>query len=263
MKFIGIIKNFNTRIGQMNRIISIMLSLLMITFFSSFCYATENPTDKPTEKPTDKPAEPSTKQPSKQSTAQPMVRLETSAGNMIIELNPSAAPKTVENFLSYVNEGFYSNTIFHRVIKGFMVQGGGFTGNMQQKPAKASVINEADNGLKNLKGTVAMARTNAPHSASSQFFINTVDNGFLDFKAKTGRGWGYCVFGKVVEGMDIVGAIEQKPTTVKNGFRDVPVTPIIIKKAVLINDTNTAATPEVKKAEAKPEPKPESKPETD
>jgi len=222
-----------------------MLSLLMITVFSSFCYATE----KPTEKPTDKPAEPLTKQP----TDQPTVRLETSLGNMIIELNPSAAPKTVENFLSYVNEGFYSGTIFHRVIKGFMVQGGGFTGNMQQKPAKASVINEADNGLKNLKGTVAMARTNAPHSASSQFFINTVDNGFLDFKTKTGRGWGYCVFGKVIEGMDIVDAIEQKPTAVKNGFRDVPVTPIILKKAVLINNTNTAVEPEVKKAEAKPE----------
>ncbi len=235
----------------MNKVISAMLSILVITIFSSFCYAS----DKPTENPTDKPTEPPTEQPIKKPIDQPTVRLETSLGNMIIELNPSAAPKTVKNFLSYVNEGFYSGTIFHRVIKGFMIQGGGFTENMQQKPAKASVINEADNGLKNLKGTIAMARTNAPHSASSQFFINTVDNGFLDFKSKTSRGWGYCVFGKVVEGMDIVDAIEQKPTAVKNGFRDVPVKPIIIKKAVLINDTKTADAPEVKKAEAKPEKK--------
>ncbi|MDA3895321.1 MAG: peptidylprolyl isomerase [Desulfobacteraceae bacterium] len=179
--------------------------------------------------------------------------METSLGNMIIELNPSAAPKTVENFLSYVNDGFYNDTIFHRVIKGFMIQGGGFTKDMQQKPTKAEITNEADNGLKNLKGTIAMARTNAPHSASSQFFINTVDNAFLDFKAKSGRGWGYCVFAKVVDGMEVVDAIEKQATGVKNSFRDVPVTPIIIKKAVLINNTKTAAAPEVKKAEAKPE----------
>jgi peptidyl-prolyl cis-trans isomerase B (cyclophilin B) len=219
----------------------------MITIFSSFGYAA----DKPIDKPAGNPAAPSTKLP----IDPPMVRLETSLGNIIIELNPTAAPKTVENFLTYVNEDFYSNTIFHRVIKGFMIQGGGFTENMQQKTPKESIINEADNGLKNLTGTIAMARTNAPHSASSQFFINTVDNEFLDFKAKTGRGWGYCVFGKVVEGMDIVAAIEKQPTTVKSGFRDVPVTPVIINKAVLINDTTTAAAPEVKKAEAKPEKK--------
>jgi peptidyl-prolyl cis-trans isomerase B (cyclophilin B) len=227
----------------MNKIISVILCLLLIAIFSSFSYAAEKPTDNSTVPPAKLPITP------------PRVLLETSLGNMIIELNPTAAPKTVENFLSYVNEGFYSNTIFHRVIKGFMIQGGGFTENMQQKTPKESIINEADNGLKNRKGTIAMARTNAPHSASSQFFINTVDNEFLDFKSKTGRGWGYCVFGKVVEGMDVVSVIEQQPTTVNNGYRDVPVTPIIIKKAALINDTTTAAAAEVKKIEAKPEKK--------
>ncbi len=172
----------------------------------------------------------------------PKVRLETSLGNIVIELNSAAAPKTVENFLSYVNEGLYNGTIFHRVIKGFMIQGGGFTETMQQKPTKAPIANEAENGLKNLRGTLAMARTNDPHSASSQFFINTVNNGFLDFTAKTGRGWGYCVFGKVIEGMDVVDAIENQPTTTKISYRDVPVTPVIIKKAVVVGtpDAKTA-----------------------
>ena len=220
----------------MNKNIFILLSLLMITLFSSFSYATEKTTDNPAEPPTKLPID------------APQVRLETSLGNIIIELDASAAPKTVKNFLSYVNDGFYNGTIFHRVIKGFMIQGGGFTKDMKQKPTKAEITNEADNGLKNLKGTIAMARTNAPHSASSQFFINTVDNAFLDFKAKSGRGWGYCVFAKVVDGMEVVDAIEKQATGVKNSFRDVPVTPIIIKKAVLVNNTKTAAAePEVKK----------------
>lgn len=165
----------------------------------------------------------------------PLVRLETSLGNIVIELNQPAAPKTVENFLAYVNDGFYNGTIFHRVIKGFMIQGGGFTENMQQKSTRDAIVNEADNGLLNLRGTIAMARTSAPHSATSQFFINTVNNSFLDFKAKNGRGWGYCVFGKVVEGMDVVDAIENQRTTVKNPHRDVPVTPIVINNAVVIN----------------------------
>ena len=177
----------------------------------------------------------------------PKVRLETSLGTIIIELNTPAAPKTVKNFLSYVDDGFYSNTIFHRVIKGFMIQGGGFTENMQQKSAKANITNEADNGLQNLRGTIAMARTNAPHSASSQFFINTVNNTSLNFKAKTGRGWGYCVFGKVVDGMDVVDAIEKQPTTVKNPYRDVPVTPVIIKNAVVLKNPETKTAEEVKK----------------
>ncbi len=213
----------------MKQIISIMGSLLIIGCFISFGFAAEKQADLP------------------------KVSLETSLGNIIIELDAKAAPKTVENFLSYVNDGFYNNTIFHRVIKGFMVQGGGFTENMQQKSTKANIANEADNGLLNLRGTIAMARTNAPHSASSQFFINTVNNGFLDFKAKTSRGWGYCVFAKVVDGMDVVDAIEKQPTTVKSAYRDVPVTPVIIKNAKVINNPDTKPAPEVKKIENKPE----------
>jgi peptidyl-prolyl cis-trans isomerase B (cyclophilin B) len=161
----------------------------------------------------------------------PKVRLETSLGTIVIALDSQKAPKTVDNFLAYVRDGFYNGTIFHRVIQGFMVQGGGFTETMQQKTTKASINNEADNGLKNLRGTVAMARTSDPHSATAQFFINTVDNGFLDFTAKTGPGWGYCVFGRVVEGMDVVDAIEKEPTTFRNGAGDVPVQMVIIKKA--------------------------------
>jgi peptidyl-prolyl cis-trans isomerase B (cyclophilin B) len=202
----------------MKHTLSIISCLLLIGCFVSTGFAETKPTDMP------------------------KVRLETSLGNITIELNAPAAPKTVENFLAYVNDGFYNGTIFHRVIKGFMIQGGGFTENMQQKPAKPAIINEADNGLLNLRGTIAMARTNAPHSASSQFFINTVNNTSLNFTAKTGPGWGYCVFGKVVEGMDVVDAIEKQPTTVKNSFQDVPVTPVIIKNAVVIiaPETKTA-----------------------
>ncbi|RJP96075.1 MAG: peptidyl-prolyl cis-trans isomerase [Desulfobacteraceae bacterium] len=162
------------------------------------------------------------------------VRLETSHGIIVIALDPQKAPKTVDNFLAYVRDGFYNGTIFHRVIQGFMIQGGGFTENMQQKTAKAAIENEADNGLKNLRGTVAMARTSDPHSASAQFFINTVDNGFLDFTAKNIRGWGYCVFGRVVEGMDVVDAIAKEPTTIRNGAGDVPVKAVVINKAVIV-----------------------------
>jgi peptidyl-prolyl cis-trans isomerase B (cyclophilin B) len=168
------------------------------------------------------------------STALPRVHLETTLGNIVVELNPSAAPKTVDNFLTYVKDGFYNGTIFHRVIKGFMIQGGGFTEDLQQKPVRPPIQNEADNGLKNLRGTIAMARTPDPNSATAQFFINTVDNAFLDFTAKTPKGWGYCVFGKVVEGMDAVDAIEKQPTTQKHIGGDVPVTPVIIKKAVIV-----------------------------
>jgi len=159
------------------------------------------------------------------------VRLETSLGTIVIALDSQKAPKTVDNFLAYVRDGFYNGTIFHRVIRGFMVQGGGFTETMQQKTTKAPIKNEADNGLKNLRGTVAMARTSDPHSATAQFFINTVDNAPLDFTAKTGQGWGYCVFGRVVEGMDLVDAIEKEPTTFRGGAGDVPVRMAIINKA--------------------------------
>jgi peptidyl-prolyl cis-trans isomerase B (cyclophilin B) len=139
----------------------------------------------------------------------PQVTLETSKGTIVLELYPDKAPKTVANFLDYVKSGHYAGTVFHRVIPGFMVQGGGFTADGQQKPTKASVQNEADNGLKNDRGTIAMARTPDPNSASSQFFINTVDNAFLNFKSKTSEGWGYCVFGKVTSGMDVVDAISK------------------------------------------------------
>ncbi|MBI2470711.1 MAG: peptidyl-prolyl cis-trans isomerase [Planctomycetes bacterium] len=163
----------------------------------------------------------------------PRVLLETSKGVVVLELDSKAAPKTVENFLGYVQEGFYDDTTFHRVIKGFMIQGGGFTEDMQQKSTHAPIDNEADNGLQNKRGTVAMARTMDPHSATAQFFINTVDNSFLDHKGKTSSGWGYCVFGKVVEGMNVVDAIEGVSTTSRSGQRDVPATPVTIERAIV------------------------------
>ena len=141
-----------------------------------------------------------------------MVLMKTTKGDIKIELDAVKAPKTVANFLKYVESGHYSNTIFHRVISNFMVQGGGMTANMAQKKALWTVENEANNGLKNVRGSIAMARTSDPHSAGAQFFINVVDNGFLDFKAPTQQGWGYCVFGKVTEGMDVVDAIRAVPT---------------------------------------------------
>lgn len=164
----------------------------------------------------------------------PRVRIETSMGNITVELNAQAAPKTVANFLQYVRDGFYNNTIFHRVIKSFMIQGGGFTPQMQQKPTQPPVVNEADNGLKNDAGTIAMARTMAPHSATSQFFINVKNNDFLNHTAKNARGWGYCVFGRVVDGMEVVKAIENVKTTTKFQYGDVPVDPVIIQKTVLL-----------------------------
>ncbi|HUU40590.1 MAG TPA: peptidylprolyl isomerase [Desulfatiglandales bacterium] len=163
--------------------------------------------------------------------SKPRVRLETSHGVIVLELDPQAAPKTVENFLSYVDNKFYDFTIFHRVIKGFMIQGGGLTVDMQKKTTAEAIINEADNGLKNLRGTVAMARTMDPNSATAQFFINTVNNSFLDYKEKTMQGWGYCVFGKVVEGMNVVDAIENTPTHTQTGHQNVPVSAVIIQRA--------------------------------
>jgi peptidyl-prolyl cis-trans isomerase B (cyclophilin B) len=169
-------------------------------------------------------------------TMSPKVRLETSKGAIVLELDAKAAPKTVENFLGYVQDGFYDGTIFHRVIKQFMVQGGGFTADMEQKSTRDQIQNEADNGLKNKRGTIAMARTSDPHSATSQFFINIVDNAYLDFKAKNAQGWGYCVFGKVIEGLDVIDAIEAVKTTTKRPHQDVPVEPIIIEKAVVVEE---------------------------
>ena len=164
----------------------------------------------------------------------PRVRLETNQGVIMFELDPQAAPKTVENFLRYVSDGFYDGTIFHRVIKGFMIQGGGLTTDMRKKSTRDSIVNEADNGLKNRRGTVAMARTANPHSATAQFFINSADNPFLDHKGKISKDWGYCVFGRVVEGMKVVDSIERLPTTVKAGHRDMPISSVMIERAVLV-----------------------------
>lgn len=160
-----------------------------------------------------------------------MVTLHTSLGAITIELDDKATPETTQNFLNYVNEGFYNGTIFHRVIKGFMIQGGGFEKGMSQKTAHKPIRNEAKIGLKNEVGTIAMARTNDPHSASSQFFINVANNSFLDFKAETPNAFGYCAFGKVTEGMDIVLKLSQVPTTHRSGHSDVPVEEIVILSA--------------------------------
>ena len=169
--------------------------------------------------------------------ANPKVKMETSKGTMIIELYPDKAPKSVANFLSYVNAGAYDGTIFHRVIKGFMNQGGGFTTDYKKVDTKDPIQNEADNGLKNLEFTIAMARTGEPHSATNQFFINTNDNFALDHTGKSMRGWGYTVFGKVIEGENIVGAISRVKTGPGGPFaKDAPVTPIIIKKVTEIKE---------------------------
>lgn len=157
-----------------------------------------------------------------------MVILKTNFGDITLELFADKAPKTVENFLSYVRAGFYDDTIFHRVINGFMIQGGGMTADMQQKPTEKPVENEADNGVANDAGTIAMARTNDPHSATAQFFINVNNNEFLNHSSKTSSGWGYCVFGKVVEGMDVVEKIKQVRTGNHGYHQDVPLEPVII-----------------------------------
>jgi peptidyl-prolyl cis-trans isomerase A (cyclophilin A)/peptidyl-prolyl cis-trans isomerase B (cyclophilin B) len=164
--------------------------------------------------------------------ANPQVEIRTSMGSMVIELYPEKAPKTVANFLRYVNDGFYNGTIFHRVIPGFMVQGGGFTQDYKQKPTHEPVTNEAANGLGNIAGTLAMARTPDPHSATAQFFINVVDNPFLDHRAPNARGYGYCVFGRVVQGMDVAQAIVSVQTGPAGPFpSDVPSTAIVIEGA--------------------------------
>jgi peptidyl-prolyl cis-trans isomerase B (cyclophilin B) len=164
----------------------------------------------------------------------PRVNLTTSLGDIVVELDSAAAPTTVENFLDYVKGGFYDGAIFHRVIKGFMIQGGGFDADMTRKPPRPPIPNEADNGLSNKIGTIAMARTADPHSASAQFFINVKDNTFLDHRGKTSQGWGYCVFGRVVEGMNVVRAIENVPTTSRSGMQDVPNAPVVIKQATVV-----------------------------
>ena len=162
-----------------------------------------------------------------------MVKFKTNHGDITLELYADKAPKTVENFLSYVQDGFYDNTIFHRVIDGFMIQGGGMTPDMEQKDTKAPIENEANNGVANEAGTIAMARTNDPHSATAQFFINVKDNDFLNFSSESMNGWGYCAFGKVTEGMDVVEKIKNVKTGNYGYHQDVPVEAVIIEKAVI------------------------------
>jgi peptidyl-prolyl cis-trans isomerase B (cyclophilin B) len=171
----------------------------------------------------------------------PRVVLETSMGKIVLELDSAKAPKTVESFLAYVDEGFYDGTIFHRVIPSFMNQGGGFTSDLQIKPTRAPIMNEADNGLKNDLGTVAMARKTDPHSATAQFFINTADNDYLNHTSKDVRGWGYTVFGSVVDGMDTVMAISAVRTTTQKGMGNVPVEAVIIESARRETPVQTAA----------------------
>jgi peptidyl-prolyl cis-trans isomerase B (cyclophilin B) len=189
----------------------ILLSMLFL-FTATTSFATEN----------------------KMSNENPKVKLTTSLGDIVIQLNHEKAPISSENFLTYVNEGFYNGTIFHRVIKDFMAQGGGFDTSFKQKTSHAEIQNEADNGLKNTRGSIAMARTNMPHSASAQFFINYKDNSFLDHSGKNASGWGYAVFAEVIEGMEIVDKMATQPTGSRNGYQDVPKTDIVIEKAELI-----------------------------
>ncbi|MDX1513887.1 MAG: peptidylprolyl isomerase [Gammaproteobacteria bacterium] len=163
----------------------------------------------------------------------PQVRLQTTLGDIVISLQADKAPLSVANFLDYVKSGFYDGTIFHRVIGNFMIQGGGFTEDLARKKTGRPIRNEADNGLENIRGTIAMARTGDPHSATSQFFINVMDNDGLNHTSPTRKGWGYAVFGRVVEGMDVVDEIRRVPTTTRNYLRDVPVTPVLIERAVV------------------------------
>jgi peptidyl-prolyl cis-trans isomerase B (cyclophilin B) len=164
-----------------------------------------------------------------------LVHMNTNHGTIILELEAVKAPKTVDNFLQYVREKHYDGTIFHRVIDKFMIQGGGFGPGMTQKPTRAPIENEAKNGLRNTRGSIAMARTSDPNSATCQFFINIVDNDFLNFTAPTPSGWGYCVFGKVADGMHVVDAIKGVPTGSKLGFKDVPLSDVIIEKVTIVD----------------------------
>lgn len=164
-----------------------------------------------------------------------MILIKTNMGDIKVELDADRTPKTVENFLTYVKEGFYNNTLFHRVIDGFMIQGGGLEAGLSRKETHDSVENEADLGDKNKRGTIAMARTNDPHSATSQFFINLTDNAFLNFRAKNEAGWGYCVFGRVVDGMDVVDRIAKVKTGNMRGYGDVPLEDVVIESMEIVS----------------------------
>jgi cyclophilin family peptidyl-prolyl cis-trans isomerase len=185
---------------------------MMLFLTTTFSFATEN----------------------KMSDSSSKVKLTTSLGEIVIQLNPEKAPISSANFLTYVNEGFYNGTIFHRIIPGFMAQGGGFDTEFNQKAVHDPIKNEADNGLPNKRGTLAMARTNVPDSATAQFFINYKDNSFLNYSSPTASGWGYAVFGEVIEGMDIVDEMSKQPTGNRGGHQDVPKTNIVIEKAEVI-----------------------------
>jgi len=189
-----------------------LILFLMLSFTSTYSFSTEN----------------------KMSETQTKVKFKTTLGDFIIELDAEKAPITVKNFITYVEEGFFNGTIFHRIIPGFMAQGGGFDTSFAQKETHGMIKNEADNGLKNDRGTLAMARTPAPDSATAQFFINYKDNDFLNYSAPTQNGWGYAVFAKVVEGMDIVDEMAKQATGNKNGHQDVPTTDIVIEKAEIV-----------------------------
>lgn len=165
-----------------------------------------------------------------------MITLQTNYGDIKIELDFAKTPKTAENFVSYVKSGFYDGTIFHRVINGFMIQGGGFNTDMRQKHTQPAIENEAKAGQPNKRGTIAMARTSDPHSATSQFFINVADNDFLNFTSESSNGWGYCVFGKVIEGMEVVDQIKKVATTYRSGHQDVPVECVVIEKVHVKED---------------------------
>lgn len=162
-----------------------------------------------------------------------MITLETNYGNITLDLDFKNTPKTAENFVKYAQDGFYDGTIFHRVINGFMIQGGGFEADMKQKSPNAAIKNEANTGQQNKRGTIAMARTSDPHSATAQFFINVADNDFLNFSSETPNGWGYCVFGKVTDGMDVVDKIKAVATTTNRGHENVPTDAVVIKKVTV------------------------------
>jgi len=188
--------------------------------------------------------------------ANPRVLIETSKGNITVEVFPHNAPQSAANFLNYVKSGFYDGLAFHRVIPGFMIQTGGMTPDMVEKPKGAPIQNEADNGLKNLRGTLAMARMGEPHSASSQFFINVADNAFLNHRGKSDEGWGYAVFGQVVDGMNVVDAIVAVPRGSRGPYDDVPVDPVVMKRVTLLPAATTTVRPEPAAASTTVRPEP-------
>jgi len=214
----------------------VALSVLSLTSTPAFAKKDQNQErEKPKKEATQKPSSKgeNAKMAADTNTNNPVVILKTSKGNIEVELWQKEAPKTVANFLAYVEKGHYNKTIFHRVIPRFMIQGGGFTADMSQKPTDRPIENEAGNKKKNRRGTIAMARTSDPHSASAQFFINTKDNEFLDFTAPTEQGFGYAVFGQVTAGMDVVDQIEKVATSTKGMHQNVPMEPVVIESATL------------------------------